>query len=224
VSSDAIHLTHQLSVDLQGSREPAICGSARKPSVQHVAVQSGLDQNDEGLLAEVGRGSKDALVLLFHRHRRTILNVAFRILKDASEAEDLCQEVFIFIFQRASLFEASKGSGSSWIVQIAYHRAINRRRYLTLRQHYSAQELDEQQISGERQNLPIDSIAAKGLLNQLRDQLSEDQRRTLELHYFEGYSLREIAAKTGQTLGRTRHHFYRGLERLRSSVFPEKDA
>jgi RNA polymerase sigma-70 factor (ECF subfamily) len=182
------------------------------------------NQSDETLLSETESGCKEALGLLFRRHRRAVFNVALRILKDASEAEDLCQEVFIFVFQRASLFDASKGSASSWIIQIAYHRAINRRRYLTLRQHYSAQGLDEQQIACEGKGPSVDSIAARKLLSQLRDQLSEVQRRTLELHYFEGYSLREIAEKTGQTLGNTRHHFYRSLERLRSSVFPEKDA
>ena len=145
-----------------------------------------------------------------------------RILKDASEAEDLCQEVFIFVFERAKLFSANKGTAISWIIQIAYHRAINRRRYLTVRQHYNAQELDEEQIPSDRQHLSVDDIDARKLLNQFRDQLSADQRCTLELHFFEGYSFREIAEKTTQTVENTRHHFYRGLERLRSCVFPQK--
>jgi RNA polymerase sigma-70 factor (ECF subfamily) len=177
---------------------------------------------DETLLERVGRGSKDALAHLFRRHRRTVSNVALRILKDASEAEDLCQEAFIFVFQRAKLFDASKGTAISWIIQIAYHRAINRRRYLTVRQHYNAQELDEEQIASDRQHLSIDDIDARKLLNRFQDQLTADQRYTLELHFFEGYSFREIAEKMGQTLENTRHHFYRGLERLRSCVFPQK--
>lgn len=188
------------------------------------SVPSYDQRSDDALLCDVRGGSREALGLLFRRHQRTISNVAFRILRDASEAEDLCQDVFIFLFRRAALFDASKGSASSWIVQIAYHRAINRRRYLALRHHYNAQELDEQQIAGERQSLSIDSIVARTLLNQLRDDLTEIQRKTLELHYFEGYSLREIAEKTGQTLGNARHHLYRGLERLRSSVIAGKDA
>ena len=151
-----------------------------------------------------------------------VLSVAQRILRDASEAEDLCQEVFLLLFQKASLFDASKGTASSWIVQIAYHRAMNRRQYLTHRQHYDAQVLDEQQISG-RPQLSIDEIAARSLLNRLREQLTEEQKATLEMHFFEGYSLREIAEKTNQKLGNVRNHFYRGLERLRSNVFPKKD-
>src|SRR5260370_40574035 len=84
---------------------------------------------DEELLCRVVLGSKDALSLLFRKHRRTVLNVAVRILRDASEAEDLCQEVFLLLFKKATLFNPSKGAASSWIIQIAYHRAMNRRKY-----------------------------------------------------------------------------------------------
>ena len=190
-----------------------------------VAIEpTGVALTDEELLCRVSGGSKDALALLFRKHRCAVLNVAGRILRDSSEAEDLCQEVFLLLFQKAKLFDASKGTASSWIIQIAYHRAMNRRQYLAHRQHYNTQELDEEQVSGVRQPLFVDQITAKNLLNRLREQLSEEQRKTLELHFFEGYSLREIAEKTNQTLGNVRHHFYRGLERLRSNLFPQKDA
>jgi RNA polymerase sigma-70 factor (ECF subfamily) len=179
---------------------------------------------DEESLHRVGLGSKEALSLLFRRHRRTVLNVAERILRDSSEAEDLCQEVFLLLFEKAKLFDASKGTASSWIVQIAYHRAMNRRQYLAHRQHYNTQTLDEELVGGGRQRLLIDEITARNLLNRVREELSEEQRQTLELHFFEGYSLREIAEKTNQTLGNVRHHYYRGLERLRANLFPKKDA
>jgi RNA polymerase sigma-70 factor (ECF subfamily) len=186
-------------------------------------VISNVTSDDDALLAQVGLGSKDALALLFRRHRRTVSNVALRILKDAAEAEDLCQEVFLLLFQKAKLFDASKGTAASWIIQITYYRAINRRQYLTFRQHYNAEQLNEEQIAARRQPLFIDEIVARTLLNRVREQLSSDQRQTLELHFFEGYSLREIAEKTSQTLGNIRHHYYRGLECLRSNVFPQKD-
>jgi RNA polymerase sigma-70 factor (ECF subfamily) len=179
--------------------------------------------SDLSLLAKIGEGSREAFGELFRRHRRVVLNVACRILKDASEAEDLCQEVFLHIFQKANLFNSAKGAASSWIMQIAYSRALNRRQYLTTRQHYVAQELNEEHIETTRDPLFVDSIMARSLLTSLQEHLSEEQRQTLELHFFDGYSLREIAQKTGQGLGNIRHHFYRGLERLRSNVFPQKD-
>ena len=188
-----------------------------------IASPPRCEVSDENLLREVGRESKEALALLFGRYRGVVLNVARRILRDASEAEDLCQEVFLSLSKKAKLFEASKGTASSWIVQITYHRAMNRRQYLTHRQHYNAQEFDEEQIGVGREPLFTDELTARNLLNRLREQLSEEQRDTLELHFFEGYSLREIAEKTKQPLGNVRHHFYRGIERLRSNVFPKKN-
>ncbi len=177
---------------------------------------------DEQLMEQVRQGSRDALALLFRRHTRAVRNVAYRILRDESEADDLAQEVFLFLFQKAALFDASKGSASSWIIQIAYHRAINRRQYLTVRQHYDPHELDEQHLGTGERRLFVDAVVAKTLLNRLREQVSTEQQQTLEFHLFDGYTFREIAEKTGQTLGNVRNHYYRGLERLRACVFPQK--
>ena len=222
MSSEAAYLPSTLVHEAGDQREAETLGVPGESS--SITELTDSTATDEELLSQVGLGSRVALTLLFRRHRRGVSNVAWRILRDTSEAEDLCQEVFLFLFQKAKLFDASKGTAASWIIQITYHRAMNRRQYLTLRQHYNAQELDEEQISGSRQPPLIDEIIARTLLNRVRDQLSPDQRQTLELHFFEGYSLREISEKTSQTLGNIRHHFYRGLERLRSNVFPQKDA
>lgn len=177
---------------------------------------------DDYLMEQVREGSRDALALLFRGHTRAVRNVAYRILRDESEADDLVQEVFLFLFQKAALFDASKGSASSWIIQIAYHRAINRRQYLTVRHHYDAHELEEQRLEPNERRLFVDAVVARTLLNRLREQVSIEQQQTLEFHLFDGYTFREIAEKTGQTLGNVKNHYYRGLERLRACVFPQK--
>jgi RNA polymerase sigma-70 factor (ECF subfamily) len=177
---------------------------------------------DDQLMEQVRDGSRDALALLFRRHTRAVRNVAYRILRDEAEADDLVQEVFLFLFQKAALFDPSKGSASSWIIQIAYHRAINRRHYLTVRQHYDPHELEEQRLGAGERRLFVDAVVARTFLNRLREQVSNEQRQTLEFHLFDGYTFREIAEKTGQTLGNVRNHYYRGLERLRACVFPQK--
>lgn len=182
-----------------------------------------ISVTSEELLTQTSTGSKSALAILFRRHRQAVSNVAQKILRDASEAEDLCQDVFLYLFQNAPHFDSQKGTASSWIIQIAYHRAMKRREYLAFRQHYNVQELNEEQSHAERSQSFIDEIVGRTLLNRFREQLSVEQQRTLELHFFEGYSFREIAEKTGETFGNIRHHYYRGLERLRSLVFPQED-
>jgi RNA polymerase sigma-70 factor, ECF subfamily len=188
-----------------------------------VAVISRADESsDEDLLLQVGNGQKEALSVLFQRHARTIYQVARRILKDDAEAEDIVQDLFLFIFRKAGNYDAAKSPARSWIIQMAYHRAIDRRRYLAFRHHYSAEELEESRLMGARGQISIDELVGRSLLNKLRDDLSSGQLQTLELHFFEGYSFREIAEKTGQTFGNVRNHYYRGLERLRSHIFPRK--
>jgi RNA polymerase sigma-70 factor (ECF subfamily) len=178
--------------------------------------------SDSLLLNHVAQGDRDALSVLFRRHAHVVFSVACRILRDESEAEDLVQELFLFFFQKAGLFDAGKSSGASWIIQMAYQRAIDRRRYLDVRHHYSVQEFDEERSAATRGQISIDQIAGRALLDRFRREISTEQRQTLELHLFEGYSFREIAARTGQTFGNIRNHYYRGIERLRSYVFPKE--
>jgi RNA polymerase sigma-70 factor, ECF subfamily len=178
--------------------------------------------SDDVLLERVGDGEREALSLLFRRHARAVRNVAYRILRNEADADDLVQEVFLFLFQKARLFDPEKSSAASWIIQMTYHRSIDRRRYLEVRHHYDSQELHEERLPTTNGRVSIDEIAGRTLLGRLRHELSAEQRKTLELHFFEGYSFREIAGKTGQTIGNVRNHYYRGMERLRSYVSQEK--
>jgi RNA polymerase sigma-70 factor (ECF subfamily) len=178
--------------------------------------------SDEELLQAVGKGNKEALGMLFQRHGRSVLHVAWRILRDEGEADDLRQEVFLYVYQRASSFDAGKASAASWIIQIAYHRAIDRRRRLSVRQHYQSEELDEQGSGVLFMQPSTDQIDGKAILKKLRSQLSPEQQQTLELHFFEGYSFREIAEQSGQSVSNVRHHYYRALDRLRASLFSKK--
>jgi len=219
VSSDSASQVPPSLKTNTGSKRPTT-ELANAPQLRDDASDS-VGATDELLLEQTAKGSKEALGLLFRRYRRSVLSVASRILRNGTEAEDLCQEVFILLFQKAKLFNPGKSSASSWIIQVAYHRAMNRRKYLAHRRHYDALEFDEQQIADSLRPM-IDQITARNLLSRLGEQLSDEQRNTFELHFFEGYSLREIAEKTNQKIGNVRHHFYRGLERLRSNLLPIK--
>lgn len=188
-------------------------------AAEHLTI---IEPTDEQLLSQVGLGSRDALGLLFRRYARAVFHVAWRILRDESEADDLRQEVFLYLSERSQHFDAQKGSGISWIMQVTYHRAIDRRRYLDLRHHYSAEEFDEQRMPTTAAQPSTEALDGRAILDRLRDHLTADQQQTLELHFFEGYSLREIAERNGQTVGNVRHHYYRALDRLRSHLFPQK--
>ena len=230
MTSDAAYFPNA-PTSVPESREGAVSRSVIPDSSENLNTEKSnppaddqTEHSDEQHIQGVCGGSREALALLFRRHTRAVRNVAYRILRDESEADDLVQEVFLYVFEKARLFDPSKGSASSWIIQIAYHRAINRRQYLTVRQHYNAHELEEQSLEPSERRLFVDAVVARTLLNRLREQVSDEQRQTLEYHLFDGYTFREIAEKTGQTLGNVRNHYYRGLERLRACIFPQKGA
>ena len=180
--------------------------------------------SDEALLANVAVGDYEALAVLFKRYARVTRSVAFRILRNSTEAEDLVQDFFLFIQRRCSIFDSSKSTARSWIIQMAYHRAIERRRYLTTRQFYASE--DAQAMRNEVVGVPTDesdysaeAVFGRNGLEKVFQSLSEDQRETLRLHFFGGYTLAEIAAKLGQPHGNVKHHYYRGLAKLRKQMF-----
>jgi hypothetical protein len=81
----------------------------------------------EQLISRVRLGEQDAIAQLFKRHSSSIYRVGKKMLGDSGEADDLVQEVFLYVFRKSELFDASKGPVRSWIFQIAYTQALLRR-------------------------------------------------------------------------------------------------
>lgn len=180
--------------------------------------------SDTSLMADVARGSREALAVLFRRYAGLVRRIALRILKDACEADDLVQDVFVLIDRSCGTFDSSRASVQFWIVQMAYRRAISRRQYLNSRHFYTRLELDEEVMQttnpgSECLAISLDQRLAALDLEKMFGSLSPDQQRTLRLHFIEGYSMDEIAKMLGQTKGNVRHHSFRGLERLRKLIF-----
>jgi RNA polymerase sigma-70 factor, ECF subfamily len=179
---------------------------------------------DEDLLVGFLNGDQEALGLLFQRYERVIRSVAVRILRNAAEAEDLVQDLFIFIQRKCGIFDGSKSSARSWIVQMAYHRSIERRRYLTTRHFYSQGQIENDAnhvvgIATGESDYSAEAVFGRNGLDEVLKALSEDQRQTLRMYFFDGYTLGEISEKLSQPLGSVRHHYYRGLDKLRKHMF-----
>ena len=168
--------------------------------------------------------------MLFERYATPIRNIGRRILRNESEADDLVQDLFLFLQQKSSIFDSSKGSAGSWIIHMAYQRAMDRRRRLVTRHFYRREEL-RSEIQGEARLVGIptteddyspEAVFGRNGLEKVLSTLSEDQRETLRLFFFEGYTLSEISAKLGQSLGNVRNHYYRALDKLRKRMFGRK--
>jgi RNA polymerase sigma-70 factor, ECF subfamily len=182
--------------------------------------------SDELLMMRVRERDNAALALLFRRYGRIVRGIAFRVLRDESEADDLVQDFFVLIIQKSGLFDPTRGSPRSWILQIAYRHALYRRRSLNSRHFYTRVDLDDVgETLGNNRVTFRDSeyrLLDKIGLRSVFDGLSENQRQTLQMFFAEGHSLLEIAQKLKQTRANVKNHYFRGLEKLRKEFFGDK--
>jgi len=180
-----------------------------------------ISETDETLIVRVQIGDREALSLLFRRYAHSIRNIGRRILRDSAEAEDLVQEVFLYIHKKSGLFDNTKGPARSWIVQVAYTQAFLRRRELKAHGFYLSGITDKpvecRQASdkGAEYDQSVEGLFGRNGWREILDALTEEQRETLRLHFFEGFTFDEIAEKLGQSYANVRNHHYRGLEKLR---------
>jgi len=187
-----------------------------------------LKLSDEDVVERICQGHSDALPILFDRFYRLVLKIALRILRDPGEAEDVMQDVFFEIFNKAAQFDRAKGGAKTWILQYAYHRSLSRRQYLALRSFYDRHQIGEREVS---ESNSVDA-SWRGLtfqewrrvIEQGLATLNEKQRKTIELVCFEGLFLSEIAERTNESLPNVRHHYYRGLEGLRKFLQAPREA
>ena len=176
-------------------------------------------------MARLQANDSSALGVLFDRYSRLVLGIALRILHDYGEAEEIVQESFLYLYKKAMLFDSSKGTAKAWIVQVGFHRALDRKSYLGRRGFYLGTEIgprDDTLLGETDTDREIGAKLNRAELEKAFAELSEMQRRTLQLFYFEGLKLREISEELKEPFGNVRHHFYRGLERLRKSTFVQR--
>lgn len=167
-------------------------------------------QTDEELVSALRDGCDDALAVLFERHKRLAFYVARNILRDEGEAEEAVQQAFFDMYRAINRFDSRRGSFKSWMLQYAYHRSINRREHLLAKHFYDFEEFVGVEFPGRAIQEP------KRLVAEILSMLKPQQRRVIELTYFDGLTAEEIATKTGETAAAVRHHLYRGIAQLRA--------
>jgi RNA polymerase sigma-70 factor (ECF subfamily) len=176
------------------------------------------EPTDEALLESIRNHEEGAALSLFRRYAKLAFSIAYKVLRDVGEAEDLTQEMFLRLGAEAGTFDGTKGSVRIWVVQMLYRRAFDRRAYLNRRHFYSGTNLAEQANTTNGGKDPENAMIERLTAQQLKSvfsELSDRQHQTLEAFFFEGLTLAEIAARSGEDVKNVRHHYYRGLEHLR---------
>ena len=179
------------------------------------------------LVGRIARGDAEALREAWRRTSSLAFGMALRILRSRSEAEETLQETFIEVWRRARTFEPGRGSLSGWVLTLARSKAIDRARARTRRAAITAS-------SGEPSSIPPPEAPLQALLQ--RDEelrvggalkaLPAEQREVIELAYFEGLTLREVAERTGAPLGTVKTRARTALLKLGGllGVAPERVA
>ena len=204
---------------------PIVWDPVRESAASSAQVPKTRIPSDEDAMVRLQSNETGALEILFDRYARLVFRIARGVVRDTGEAEDVVQEAFFHVYKKCLLFDKSKGSVKNWILQVALHRALDRKEHLARRGFYLGTDLtslDDTLLGGTDLEREIGSKLNHARLQKAFAELPDVQRVTLELFYFEGLDLREISERLNEPLGNTRHHFYRGLERLRKSAFVQR--
>jgi RNA polymerase sigma-70 factor (ECF subfamily) len=176
---------------------------------------------DEGLMLRIQNGDEQALGLLFERYATTVLGVGLKVLRDREEAEELVQDVFFQVYRKSQLYDPAKGTARTWLLRTTYHRAFDRREYLQLRRFYDLRSVDDvadQMCATSNVEYEAQIKQREAIIRKAFEELSEKQRETLTLFFFEGCTLREISEQLKESLANIRHYYYRGLKHLKSNL------
>jgi RNA polymerase sigma-70 factor (ECF subfamily) len=198
----------------------------RVMSAAVAAADDGAQGREQAaLLAAMARGDKAALARLYDTLAKPLYSLAFRVTSDATESQDIIQEVFLQLWHKAAAYDTGRGSVFSWAATLTRNRAIDRVRMRTRRAELlaaSAADLLPAAPAGAADSAGSLWLQEKaGAVRAALGQLAPDQRKAIELAYFSGLTQEEIAARLNEPLGTIKARVRRGLLKLRE-ILPSR--
>ena len=183
-------------------------------------AQIARNEEDLKLMMRIVKRDASALSELYDRYSALVYSLALMMVKTTDEAEDLVQEVFMQVWNKAGAFAGDKGSVYTWVVTIARRKAIDRlrsspstKKSLSLEEGDSFTILDPAYTSN-----PLHAAISSEYEEMMKNGLSEltvDQRTIMEMSYYEGYTQQQIAVKLNVPLGTVKTRMCQGLLKLR---------
>ena len=170
-------------------------------------------EDDATLLAGVQRGDEQAMASLFDRYSKVVYSVALRVLRDPASAEDVLQEIFMQIWRNPDSFSAARGSLGGWLAVVSRNRSID-----ALRRKRPTDSVDDVVLASPY-NL-ADEAERNSLMERARGvivNLPAEQRKTLEMAFYDGLTHSEIAEMTGDPLGTVKTRIRSALLTLRKA-------
>jgi RNA polymerase sigma-70 factor, ECF subfamily len=177
------------------------------------AVPATASSEDAMLLARIQGGEEQAMAVLYDRYSKIVYSVALRVLRDTAAAEDVMQEIFMQVWRSPNGFVATKGSLGGWLAVVARNRAID-----MLRRKRPSEEIEDISMAStfnlaedSERNLLMERARAAVVL------LPPEQRKMLEMAFFDGLTHAEIAEMTGDPLGTVKTRIRSALMTVRKA-------
>ncbi|MBX3735207.1 MAG: sigma-70 family RNA polymerase sigma factor [Candidatus Didemnitutus sp.] len=173
------------------------------------------------LAAALARGDKEALARLYDLLAKPLYSLALRITNDTAEAQDIIQDVFLQLWNKAVDYEPSRGSYFSWAATLTRNRALDRIRMRTRRAEIVQESAAEILPSGDNDLDSSDSLWLREKASAVRAALTalpSEQKDAIELAFFRGLTQQQIAEHLGEPLGTVKARIRRGLLRLRDQL------
>ncbi len=182
--------------------------------------------NDETLIRLIAQSQENAVGELYDRYSRLIYSVALNTLGDPDRAEEVTQDVFERVWEKAMTYSSTQGRVVSWLTSIARHRSIDM--YRQTRSHHEHLEISWQDAEA-LEFTDGNNTEWEAYLEQRQErirwavaQLPPDQRQALGMAYFQGYSHQEIAATLHEPLGTVKTRIRLGMQKLRLLLQEER--
>ena len=172
---------------------------------------------DEEVMQLVQGGSPRAFELMYDRHGGAAFSLAYRMVGNKVTAEDITQEAFLSIWRSRLRYDQARGSVRTWVLGIVHNRAIDALRRGTVheRRRETLDGVEERHEAKERTDVEAARREEARSVHSALDTLPEEQRRTIELAYFGGFSHSQIAEMLGMPLGTVKGRMRLGLEKMR---------
>jgi RNA polymerase sigma-70 factor (ECF subfamily) len=174
--------------------------------------------SDAQLVTSIARYSEVALAEVYRRHGRAVYGLARRVLNDATEAEDVTQEVFLRLWREPDRFDPARGSLRSFLLAQAHGRAVDAVRSSSSRHRREAREAMHTARAGYDMQHEVWDLALADQVARAMSELSDDERRAIELAYFEGQTYREVARVLQEPEGTIKSRIRTGMRRMRASL------
>ena len=185
-----------------------------KSNAEGPAQVIGSNDQDLQLLERIRRGDEQAMAAIYDRYSRVVYSVALRVLRDPASAEDVLQDVLLGIWRKPESFISARGSLGGWLAVVARNRAID-----ILRRKRPSEQVEEVYLASPF-NL-ADEAERNTMMQRARaviSRLPPEQRKTLEMAFFDGLTHSEIAEMTGDPLGTVKTRIRSALLSLRKEL------